>query len=71
MIRNTKLMSDSMKEVRVRESHDCDKIHPKMNHLEWVAQNKDAQDQDKDPVGPQHEEILVEDIMWVSKEVLV
>ena len=53
-------MSDSMKEVRIRESHDCDKVHPKMNHLEWVAQNKDAANQDKDPVGAQHEEVLVE-----------
>ena len=53
-------MSDSMKEVRIGESHDCDKVHPKMNHLEWVAQNKDAANQDKDPVGAQHEEVLVE-----------
>ena len=60
MIRNTKLMSASMREVRIRESHDCDKVHPKMNHLEWVAQNKDAANQDKDPVGAQHEEVLVE-----------
>ena len=60
-------MSDSMKEVRVRESHDCEKIHPKMNHLEWVAQNKDAANQDKDPVGPQHEEILVEDMSLAPK----
>lgn len=56
-----------MKEVRIRESHDCDKIHPKMNHLEWVAQNKDAKNQDKDPVGPQHEEILVEDMSLAPK----
>ena len=49
-----------MKEVRIGESHDCDKVHPKMNHLEWVAQNKDAANQDKDPVGAQHEEVLVE-----------
>ena len=60
-------MSDSLKEVRVIESHDCDKIHPKMNHLEWVAQNKDAQNQDKDPVGSQHEEILVEDMSLAPK----
>ena len=53
-------MSASMREVRIRESHDCDKVHPKMNHLEWVAQNKDAANQDKDPVGAQHEEVLVE-----------
>ena len=56
-----------MKEVRIRESHDCDKVHPKMNHLEWVAQNKDAANQDKDPVGPQHEEILVEDMSLAPK----
>ena len=60
-------MSDSMKEVRVVESHDCEKIHPTMNHLEWVAQNKDAKNQDKDPVGPQHEEILVEDMSLAPK----
>jgi hypothetical protein len=56
-----------MKEVRVRESHDCDKVHPKMNHLEWVAQNKDAANQDKDPVGAQHEEVLVEDMSLAPK----
>ena len=67
MIRNTKLMSASMREVRVRESHDCDKIHPQMNHLEWVAQNKDAANQDKDPVGAQHEEVLVEDMSLAPK----
>ena len=38
-----------------------------MNHLEWVAQNKDAQNQDKDPVGSQHEEILVEDMSLAPK----
>ena len=60
-------MSASMREVRVRESHDCDKIHPQMNHLEWVAQNKDAANQDKDPVGAQHEEVLVEDMSLAPK----
>jgi len=60
-------MSASMREVRIRESHDCDKIHPQMNHLEWVAQNKDAANQDKDPVGAQHEEVLVEDMSLAPK----
>ena len=52
MIRNTKLMSDSMKEVRAVESHDCEKIHPTMNHLDWVAQNKDAKNNTAGPLAP-------------------
>ena len=60
MSRYAQSMTDAYAQVKEVKGHDCIKEHPKMSHLEWLAQNKDAKDQDKDPVGSQHEEILNE-----------
>jgi len=37
--------------AEAKEDHNCDAVHPEINHKEWLAQEKDAKDQDKDPVG--------------------
>ena len=60
MSRYSQTMSDALAQVKEAQAHDCKKEHPKMSHIEWLAQAKDAKDQDKDPVGPQHEEVLNE-----------
>ena len=38
-----------------KEDHNCEAVHPEINHKEWLAQEKDAKDQDKDPVGKEEE----------------
>ena len=48
-------MREALSEVKAVEAHECEKAHPNMSHIEWVAQTKDAENQDKDPVGKQHE----------------
>lgn len=48
-------MREALLEVKAVEAHECEKAHPNMSHIEWVAQTKDAENQDKDPVGKQHE----------------
>ena len=55
MSRYTKTMREALSEVKAVEAHECEKAHPNMSHIEWVAQTKDAKNQDKDPVGKQHE----------------
>ena len=55
MSRYTKTMREALSEVKAVEAHECEKAHPNMSHIEWVAQTKDAENQDKDPVGKQHE----------------
>ena len=55
MSRYTKTMREALLEVKAVEAHECEKAHPNMSHIEWVAQTKDAENQDKDPVGKQHE----------------
>ena len=60
MSRYSQTMTDALTQVKEVKGHDCKKEHPKMSHIEWLAQAKDAKDQDKDPVGPQHEEVLNE-----------
>ena len=60
MSRYSQKMTDALTQVKEVKGHDCKKEHPKMSHIEWLAQAKDAKDQDKDPVGPQHEEVLNE-----------
>tara|TARA_Y100000593_G_C4254616_1_gene308964 strand:+ start:215 stop:1198 length:984 start_codon:yes stop_codon:yes gene_type:complete len=53
-------MTDALTQVKEVKGHDCKKEHPKMSHIAWLAQEKDAKNQDKDPVGPQHEEVINE-----------
>ena len=47
MTNYTKTMREALSEVKAVEAHECEKAHPNMSHIEWVAQTKDAKNQDK------------------------